>query len=240
MLRTMFWRKTRAAIAGFHPLHQTLIWEHTLSATMPKTEWAALLASLARHDALVRRRKWRLPARTESVLVPLIRVLCEDVGRGMAGITADLRGHGVPGKTGPRQALPAVRPVRRAEQWWVTDAWLSARSELRDGSVLTLAVTDVVRYRHIVKVNPRGKRKSKTKTKGVQRIQTSRSLAKGQTPVRPGSPPPWWIQVKVRPGVKTVIRAAAKVPLPADRDQLGVIMTAATEPFRWTQRRRAA
>ncbi|MEU7746067.1 hypothetical protein [Nonomuraea sp. NPDC049158] len=236
----MFWRKTRAAIAGFHPLHQTLIWEHTLSATLPRAEWAALLASLSRHRGLVRRPKWRLPARTESLLVPLIRVLCEDVGGGVVGITADLRGHGVPGKESPHRSLPIVRPVRRAEEWWVRDPWLSVRSELRDGSVLTLAVTDLVRHRRIVKVNPRGKRKTKTKTKAVQHIRTSRSLAKGQMPARPGSPPPWWIRVKVRPGVKTVIRAAAKVPLPAERDQLGAIMTVATEPFRWTQRRRAA
>jgi hypothetical protein len=234
----MFWRKTRRAIDGFHPLHQKLIWEHVLSATMPRSEWMALVASLSRHAALVRRRKWGLPARTETVLVPLIRVLCEDVGKGMVGITADLRGH--KGKEGPRQQLPAVRPVRRAEQWWVRDPWLSARSEVRDGSVFTVQVVDVVRNRKIHKVNPRGKHKTKSKSKGVQHILTSRSLAKGQVSAQPVSPPPQWIRVKVRPGHKTVIRAGAKVPLPVEREQVRVIMMVAAESFRWTQRRRTA
>ncbi|WP_219471700.1 hypothetical protein [Nonomuraea rhizosphaerae] len=234
----MFWRKTRRAIDGFHPLHQKLIWEHVLSAALPRSEWMALLASLSRHNELVRRRKWALPPRTESVVVPLIRVLCEDVGRGTVGLTADLRGHA--GKEGPRQQLPVRRPVRSAEQWWVRDRWLSARSELRDGSVFTLDVVDVVRKRRIVKVNPRGKRKTKQKTKGVQRILTSRALAKGQASAQPGTPPPPWIRVKVRRGPKTVIRAGAKVPLPVEREQVRAILTVAAEPFRWTQRRRSA
>ncbi|WP_336213677.1 hypothetical protein [Nonomuraea sp. LPB2021202275-12-8] len=234
----MFWRKTRAAIAGFHPLHQKLIWERTLSATLPRAEWAALIASLARHGAVVRRRKWRLPERTESVLVPLIRLLCEDVDRGRVGVTADLRGRDVPGKAGPRQDLPVVRPVRRAQQWWVFDSWLSVRSELRDGSVLELAVTDVVRHRHVVKVNPRGKRKSKTKTKAVQRVYATRSLAKGQPFQQPGSPPPPWIRVRPRGRSRMVIRAVAKLPMPRQADELPLMMTVATELFRWTPARR--
>ncbi|MEU0564925.1 hypothetical protein ABZ297_05960 [Nonomuraea sp. NPDC005983] len=232
----MFWRKTRAAIAQFHPLHQALIWQHTLSATLPRAEWEALLASLSRHDALVRRRKWRLPARTESVLVPLIRVLCEDAGRGTVAIDADLRGHDVPGKASPPRELPVLRPVRSVREWWVRDPWLRARSELRDGGLLELSVTDHVRHRRVVKVNPRGKRKVKTKTKSVQRVQTTRSLAKNQAASQPGGPPPPWIQVKVRPGAKTVIRAGAKLPVPSERDQLPLIMTVATELFRWTRR----
>ncbi|WP_113702259.1 hypothetical protein, partial [Nonomuraea lactucae] len=150
------------------------------------------------------------------------------------GITADLRGHGAPGKAGPRQRLPVARPVRSAEQWWVRDQWLTVRAEQRDGGVLTLAVIDVVRHRQVVKVNPRGKRKSKTKTKAVQRIHTSRALAKGRQPARPGVPPPPWIRVRVRPGQRTVIKAAAKVPLPREHEQLGAIMTVSTELFRWT------
>ena len=238
----MFWRKTRAAIAGFHPLHQTLIWERTLSATLTRAEWTALLASLAGHAGLVRRRKWALPDRTESVIVPLIRVLCEDAGRGAVGIRADLRGPGVPGKATPPQELPTGGRVRAFRQWWVRDQWLSARSELRDGSVLTIDVSDFIRYRRVTKINPRGKRKTKVKTKGVQRIRVVRSLAKGQPSARPGTPPPRWIQVRVRPGHKTVIKAAAKLPMPDGDGQFGALMTVLTEPFRWTAqaRRRSA
>lgn len=231
----MFWRKTKAAIAEFHPLHQKLIWEHTLSATLPTSEWSALVASLSRHNEAVHRRKWRLPARTETVLVPLIRVLCEDVGPdGALGINADLRGHSVPGKAGPQQQLPAQRPIRKLVQWWVQDPWLRVRSQLRDGSVLEFGVVDVVRHRRVSKTSRSGKYKTKSKTKAVQRIFTTRALAKGQPAAQPAGAPPPWIRVKVKPGPKTVIRASAKVPLPAERDQLGAIMTVATELFRWT------
>src|SRR5690606_25200968 len=176
------------------------------------------------------------------VLVPLIRMLCEDAGGGRIGITADLRGRDAPGKAGPRHSLPVQRPVRSAEQWWVWDSWLSVQAELRDGSVLRLAVTDVLRHRRITKVNPRGKWKRKTKTKGVQRIHTSRTLAKAQRHRQPDRPPPPWIRVRPQQRSRMVIKASAKVPLPRESDELPLITTVLTELFRWTPatRRRTA
>src|SRR5919108_5798931 len=106
----MFWRKQRDAIETFHPLHQQLIHQRGFSATMRPADWEALIQSLARHDTAVRRRKWAPPSRTRAVLVPMIRVLCEDVAPdGRLGITADLRGPNAQGKVGPQQKYPGRR-----------------------------------------------------------------------------------------------------------------------------------
>ena len=234
----MFWRKTRAAIERFHPLHQGLIWQRSASATLPAGEWTALVASLSQHAGAVKRRKWRLPDRTVTVLVPLIRVLCEDVAPdGVIGVTADLRGPKAPGKAGPSRNLPVKRPVRKITEWFALDPWLMARAELRDGSVLELTVTDRVRFRRIHKVNPRGKHKTKTKTKTVQRITARRTLPPGMDVRRPDTPPPPWIAVRTKPGKRTVISATMKAgPAPAEVDQVQWILAVATEPFRWTPR----
>ncbi|MCO6008702.1 hypothetical protein NE236_27380 [Actinoallomurus purpureus] len=232
----MFWRKTRAAIERFHPVHQGLVWQRTASATLPPAEWNALVGSLARHADTVKRRKWRLPDRTVTVLVPLLRVLCEDVAPdGAIGVTADLRGPRVPGKAGPSRKLPVRRPVRSITEWFAIDPWLAVRAELRDGSVLDLTVTDRVRYRRVHKVNPRGKHKTKTKTKTVQRITARRTLQPGQDVRRPDTPPPPWITVRVKSAKRTVVGATMKLgPAPAEVDQVQWILAVATEPFRWT------
>jgi hypothetical protein len=232
----MFWRKTRAAIERFHPVHQGLIWQRTTSVTLPPAEWDAVVASLAQHAETVKRRKWRLPDRTVAVLVPLIRVLCEDVTPGAAiGITADLRGSAVPEKAGPTRQLPVRKPIRSITEWFALDPWLAVRAELRDGSVLELTVTDRVRYRKIHKVNPRGKHKVKTKTKAVQRITARRTLQPGQEVRRPDTPPPPSVAVRVKAAKRTVISATTKLgPAPTERDQIQWILAVATELFRWT------
>ncbi|MBC6459408.1 hypothetical protein [Actinomadura sp. HBU206391] len=236
----MFWRKTREAIGRFHPLHQSLIWERTLSAALPPAEWAMLLASMSQHDALVKRRKWRLPDRMGTTLVPLIRVLCEDVApNGALALTADLRGPDVPGKAGPTRDLPVHRPIRSVKEWFVHDTWLRLRADLRDGSVLELTVTDRIRHRRIHKVNPRGKHKRKTKTKVVQRISATRVLPKGRAIQRPAVPPPGWIRLRVRDDKRAVLRATAKVGPNAMAPAEQVLMVAA-ELFRWTPPRRTA
>lgn len=232
----MFWRKTRAAMEQFHPLHQALIHQRAVSVTIAPAEWAAVLASLARHETTVKRRKWRLPPRVRTTLVPLIRVLSEDVAPDKAiGVNADLRGPKVDGKVGPQRQLEVRRPVRKAFEWFAIDPWLSVRAELRDGSVLELAVVDRVRYRKIHKVNPRGKHKVKTKSKTVQRVTATRTLPKDMSIYRPPAPPPGWIKVKVRTERRPVISAVAKLPqLPPEQEQPQAILTVATELFRWT------
>ncbi|MEV5752967.1 hypothetical protein AB0L00_34560 [Actinoallomurus sp. NPDC052308] len=232
----MFWRKTRAAIERFHPVHQGLILQRTASATLPPAEWEAVVASLARHAETVKRRKWRIPDRAVHVVVPLIRVLCEDVApNGAIGITADLRGPKVPEKTGPSQRFPGRGRVRGITEWFAQDPWFTARAELRDGSVLELAVIDRVRYRKIHKVNPRGKHKTKTKTKTVQRITARRTLQPDQNVRRPDTPPPPSLAVRVKSAKRTVVSATTKLgPAPALDDQVQWILAVATEPFRWT------
>lgn len=238
----MFWRKSRKAIDRFHPLHQGLIWQRSLSATMRPADWEAFINSLAQHNAHVKRGKWAPPPRTATVLVPLIRVLSEDIGpAGMLGITADLRGPGVPGKSSPQVSLPVRRPVRSATQWYTIDPWLRVRAELRDGSVLDLTITDRTRHRRIHKVNPRGKHKTKTKTKTVQRISASRTLRKGAGAHRPASPPPPWVRMQLRSGRRTVLRVGAKLsPAPTGPAEFDAVTSTLTELFRWTAPRMTA
>lgn len=199
-------------------------------------EWDALIRGLARHESVVRRRRWRLPARTRTALVPLVRVLTEDMRPdGVLSVALDLRGPKFPEKTGPRHEMPVQRPVTSMKQWFVVDPWLRLRAELRDGSVLELAVTDRIRYRRIRKRNPRGKIKVKYKTKKVLRVDATRRLAKAAAVRRPASPPPGWIVVRVKDGPRPVIRATAKIPAAADeRALVEPILTVSTELFRWT------
>jgi hypothetical protein len=233
----MFWRKQKAAIAGFPPLHQALIHQRGFTATLPAHAWTALAASLSRHTELVRRPKWALPRRTLDVLVPLLLEVCSDLGRkGMLTVTADLRGPGVAGKTYPARDLPVRPPVRSASESWTVDPWLRLHAELRDGSVLDVLVVDRERTRRVTKRNWRNKTKTKRKTKQVQIIKVRRRLPKDGASVRPATGPPRWITVHVREGRRRSILAAAKIdrmPNSAE-EQLDRILTVATEPFRWT------
>jgi hypothetical protein len=233
----MFWRKQKAAIAGFPPLHQALIHQRGFTATLPVEAWTALVASLGRHTELVRRPKWALPRRTLDVLVPLLSEVCSDLGRkGMLTVTADLRGPQAPGKTTPSRDLPVRPPVKSAVETWTVDPWLRLRAELRDGSILDVLVVDRERTRRVTKRNPRGKTKVKRKTKQVQIIKVRRRLPEAGESTRPPARPPRWITVHVREGRRRSILAAAKInKMPASaEEQLDRILTVATEPFRWT------
>ncbi|MFB9839993.1 hypothetical protein [Actinoallomurus acaciae] len=232
----MFWRKTREAIGRFHPVHQRLTLERTVSASAPPGEWANVLASLSRHETTVRRRKWRMPPRATEVLVPLIQALSEDTGPGgTIGVTADFRGPKAGDKTGPKNDLPVSGRVRKLTQWFVVDPWLRVRAELTDGSVVEIQVTDRIRHRRISKVTPRGKHKIKTKKKAVQRIEARRTLAKGATARRPATAPPGWVGLRIKNGRRTTLVATGKLPqVPGQDDQFRAILTVVTELFRWT------
>jgi hypothetical protein len=230
-------REQRAAIDTFHPLHQALIWHRGISVSLRPADWAQLVHSLAGHDAVVRLHKWAPPSRSRTVLVPLIRVLSEDMSPGgVLSIAADLRGLDVPGKMGPAYQYPGQAPrVRRVVQTHGVDPWLRLRAELRDGSVLELSVTDRIRHRDVFKVSRSGKHKTKRKTKLVQRISVSRRLPAGAAARRPPTPPPPWVRVKVREGRRTLIRAGAKLPAPPnDMALVEQILILSTELFRWT------
>ncbi|WIM99688.1 hypothetical protein ACTOB_003348 [Actinoplanes oblitus] len=239
----MFWRDQKAAIAGFHPLHQALIAQRGFAATQPAGGWTALIDSLHRHAGLVRRQKWALPPRTLDVLVPLLAEICSDLDpAGTLGVTVDLRGKDAPGKTGPARDLPVRKPIRSATEAWTVDPWLRLRAELRDGSILEILVVDRERTRRIAKRNPRGKIKWKRKSKLTQTIRVRRRLPKDTAGQVPPTPPPPWIGVFVREGQRRSVLATAKLArLPrSGEEQVDRILSVATEPFRWTPQRGAA
>jgi hypothetical protein len=232
----MFWRKQKAAIERFHPLHKALTLEKGFSVSLRRDEWEPVIQSLAQHRAQIRRRKWQLSQRVPAVLVPLLRVLAADMPRdGVLSVAADLRGAGIAGKTGPQYDLQVQRPVISMKEWYAVDPWLRLRAELRDGSVLELSVTDRVRYRRRKKRNPRGKVKVKTKTKTTQLVQVTRRLGKGAVVQRPASPPPRWIRVQVKQGRHMVIRVNGKLRGAQEgKAMVDRILDVSTEPFRWT------
>ncbi|BCJ47189.1 hypothetical protein GCM10010168_72220 [Actinoplanes ianthinogenes] len=239
----MFWRDQKAAIAGFHPLHQALISQRGFAATQPADGWTALITSLYQHAGLVRRAKWALPARTLDVVVPLIIELCSDLGpTGNLSVVTDLRGRNMPGKTGPARPLAVQKPIRSATEEWTVDPWLRLRAELRDGSVLEILVVDRERTRRITKRNPRGKIKTKRKSKLTQIIRARRRFPKDVAGQVPPTPPPPWIGVIVREGQRRSVLATAKLPRPPQsaQEQVDLILSVATEPFRWTPQRGAA
>jgi hypothetical protein len=231
----MFWRKTKEAIARFHPLHQQLLWNRGIAATMRPADWAGLVVSVSQHQVVVKRPKWQLPPQTAPLLVPLLRVLCTDARpAGGISVNADFRGANLPGKVGPTRSLPIRRPIRSLVEWYAVDPWLNVRAELRDGSVLRLVVIDRVRYRKRVKSNPRGKIKTKTKTKTSRRIIAVRTMRRGSGARQPAAPAPPWIAVRVKNEGKTTIRATAKLPLGNGfQGQVDQILMVAAEVFRW-------
>ncbi|MER7543115.1 hypothetical protein [Actinomadura sp.] len=232
----MFWRKQKAAIARFHPLHRSLTLEKGFSVSLPRDEWEPVIASIAGHGAVVRRKKWRLHQRVPGVLVPMLRVLAADMAPdGVLAVAADMRGAQVPEKNGPKQSLPSRPPISGLKQWYAFDPWLRMRAQLRDGSVLDVVVTDRVRRRTYRKRNPRGKIKLKSKSKTVQLVRVTRRLPKDAVVQRPPSPPPGWVRVQVKQGRRTVIRASGKFPGPReDQGLVDLILQVSTEPFRWT------
>ncbi|GGN13526.1 hypothetical protein FHR83_003744 [Actinoplanes campanulatus] len=234
----MFWRKQKAAIAGFHPLHQALILERGFAATHPAAEWAALAASLHRHTGLIRRSKWALPPRTMDVILPLLTEICEDLGpKGVLAVTADLRGIHVPAKSHPARSIPVRPPARSATETWSIDPWLRLHAGLRDGSGLDVLIVDRQRLRRVTKRGSSGKTKVKRKTQITQLIKVRRRLPRGVAGVRPQTAPPAWIGVTLRDGERRSVLAAAKLlRLPQSGDeQLDRILTVATETFRWTR-----
>ncbi|GIF05237.1 hypothetical protein [Actinoplanes siamensis] len=237
----MFWREQKAAIAGFHPLHQALIHERGFAATLPAADWSALITSLYRHAGLVRRRKWQLPARTLDVVVPLILEVSSDLGpSGTLAVTADLRGRDAPGKSSRPRDLPVRKPVRSASETWLIDPWLRMRADLRDGSVLEILVVDRERRRRITKRNPRGKYKTKTKSRTVQIIKVRRKLPREAPSRVPATAAPGWVRVLVREGSRRSVIASAKLlRMPQNgQQQVDLILSVATEPFRWTPENR--
>ncbi|WP_026415151.1 hypothetical protein [Actinomadura oligospora] len=239
----MFWRKQRKALERLHPLHRQLVEERRFSATLPSADWTALVASLAAHGQAITRRKWQVPDRAASTVVPMLRVLQEDMEPGaFLGVTTDLRGPVVSDKSGESRTLSVRPPIRSVRETFYTDPWLVVRAELRDGSVLELAVVDRVRQRRIVKKNRNGKIKTKTKSKPARAVRATRRLPKGMAVAEPAPRAPGWLTVRVqqKENGRTVLRASAKVSTHDDHRTLGQILTVTGELFRWTPPRASA
>lgn len=232
----MFWRKQKAAIGRFHPLHKTLTLEKAFSVSLYRDDWEAVIQSLAGHGAQIKRRKWRLHQRVPLVIVPMLRVLTADMPpHGTLSVAADMRGPRAGGTKGPEESLPNQGRISRVKQWFVMYPWLRMRAELRDGSVLELTVTDRVRHRTFRKRNPRGKIKHKHKTKTVQMVQVTRRLSKDAPARQPPSPPPARVAVQAKQGKRLAIRAKAKWQEPHEDEHVMMrVMQVLTEPFRWT------
>ncbi|TYK49618.1 hypothetical protein [Actinomadura decatromicini] len=231
----MFWRKQKAAIERFHPLHRALTLEKGFAVSLRRDDWEPVIQSLARHTTEIRRRKWRLDERVPGVLVPMLRILASDMPPdGALSVAADMRGPDLPEKKGPEVEMPVRPPVLGMHQWYALDPWLRMRAELRDGSVLELSVTDRVRFRRRRQRGSGGKVKIKTKRKTVQLVQVTRRFAKDAAVQRPGTPPPASVRVQVKQGRRLLIRASGKFREPLLDRTIDRILQVSTEPFRWT------
>lgn len=233
----MFGRKEKAALAALPPQHRSLAADHVLAVAQTPRQWDELFQSLANHEQLVRRHP--LPPRVREILLPLVRVVGQDVEPDAAiGVTADLRGPDAPGKVHPGRQLQPVFPVTRIEETVSWDPWLVLSADLRNGAHLDLTVVDVARIHQLRKRSSSGKTKLKTKRKASQRLAVTLKTAKDAVVVPPPpSPATGWLRVSAQPkGNRHVVSAKAKYPLPAAPAagwQLNTIMLATAEVFRW-------
>jgi hypothetical protein len=233
----MFGRKRKAAIAALLPHHRSLAVDRRLAAALTPRQWDELFQSLAIHERLGTRTT--LPPRTDEIIVPLVRVLSQDVDPdGVIGVTADLRGPEEPDKVHPGRQLQPRPPVTKISETISWDPWLVLGADLRNGSHLTVTVVDVGRIHKIRKRSSSGKTKWKTKRKVSQRVAITLKTDKGAVVVAPPpSPATQWLRVSAQPkGSRHVISAKAKYPVPSSPQpgwQLHTLMLATAEVFRW-------
>src|SRR5690349_11600072 len=146
----MFGRKEKKALESLPPLHRQLVEQHQLTASQTPAQWNELMAGLLQNHTMVH--KHPLPPRTVELVIPLLRILTEDVpADGYLGLRLDMTGSGAPGKAGIDQEIPVQKPVRKCLQHHEFDPWLSLEARLTDKSKLDLWIADVVRVRRITK-----------------------------------------------------------------------------------------
>lgn len=233
----MFGKKEKQAIARLPPQHQALLNDASLAVTQSKAQWAALFVSLATPHPEIHRH--HLPPRLMDVVVPLLRVVNEDVAPDAGiGVRLDLRGHEAPGKVGPSRDLPTHGNITKLSESTAWDPWLVVDTDLKDGSHLEVTVVDVVRMRKIRKRSRSGKTKWKQKAKPTQRVSVKLTLPKqrGITPPLP-SPATSWLQVAAKPkGSRFVVTAQGKYQLPPNPQpgwQVNTVLLVVAEVFRW-------
>lgn len=209
----MFGRKDKKAISSLPPLHQGLVNDQVLVASLQPAEWQSLLASLQSHDQFVK--KHHLPPRTLDFLLPLLRILLEDVPRdGYLSVRADLSGP--EGKAaGPMFQIPPPHAgIKSIKQTMLWDPWLSLEAKLTNRAKLDLQVADAVRHRQIHKRCSSGKWKVKDKRKSTQRVRVRLSVP-GTVPVAPpaGGVPPWCRITMEQAGDRTHLDGRSKYPI---------------------------
>jgi hypothetical protein len=233
----MFGRKEKAALAALPPQHRSLAADHVLAVAQTPRQWDELFQSLAMHEQSVRRHP--LPPRVREILLPLVRVLGQDVEPdAVIGITADLRGPDTPDKLHPGRQLQPIFPVTKIDETVSWDPWLVLSADLRNGAHLDVTIVDVGRIHKLRKRSSSGKTKWKTKRKASQRIAITLKTAKDAVVVAPRpSPATQWLRVSAQPkGSRHVVSAKAKYPLVDAAQpgwQLNTIMLAIAEVFRW-------
>ena len=233
----MFGRKKKAALAALPPQHRALATQYALAVAQTPRQWDELFASLSNHEQLVR--KQPLPPRVREILLPLVKVLSQDVEPdGVIGITTDLRGPDAPGKVHPGRQLQPIAPVTRISEEVSWDPWLVVSADLRNGAHLDLTVVDITRIHKLRKRSSSGKVKLKNKRKATQRITVTLKTAKDAVVVPPPpSPATGFLQVSARPkGNRQLVVAKAKYAVPNPMQpgwQLNTIMLAVAEVFRW-------
>lgn len=233
----MFGRKRKAALAALPPHHRALAVDQRLAAAMAPRDWDQLFQGLATHAQLGTRTS--LPGRVHEIVIPLVRVLSQDVAPdGAIGVTLDLRGPDAPDKLHPGRALQPIPPVTRIDETISWDPWMVLSADLRNGAHLDVTVIDVGRIHKLRKRSSSGKIKWKTKRKASQRLAITLRTAKGAVVVAPPpSPATRWLRVSALPkGARHVITAKAKYPVPSAPQpgwQLHTLMLAIAEVFRW-------
>jgi hypothetical protein len=210
----VFGRKDKKAIAALPPLHQELVNTKQLTTSLQPAGWTELLTSLTRHEQTVM--KHPLPPRVHPFIIPLFRVLLEDIpDDGYLGVRLDLRGSNAAGKSGPQMQLPVQPPVKKCIQHMDFDPWLAVEARLSNKAKLNLWVADLVRVRDITKRGSSGKTKLKTKRKATQRVRATLSVP-GNRPV--ASPPngvPGWCRITMaRTDNRIVLDGRSKYPVP--------------------------
>jgi len=137
----------------------------------------ALLPSLVAIAALAARFKLSkidLPDHLHEFVLPVFALLQEETTpRTEIALKLDLRGHATKDKvvsaTGPKNDQTKV----------YRDPWMECELELHDGTQLRWEILDLVRTRHRIKTNPRGKTKHKHKSK-IRRVIDVRLRAKSK------------------------------------------------------------
>ncbi|MBI2703806.1 MAG: hypothetical protein HYX32_00735 [Actinobacteria bacterium] len=226
----MFDRKDKKAIANFPPHHQALVNEQQLVASLSRNDWHGLLVSLKQHDQLVK--KHRLPPRSLDFVLPLLRILLEDVPRdGYLGLRADLRGDDAPGKVGQAQNIPPInRGVKSIEQTYHFDPWLALEAKLANRAKLDLWVADLVRVRKIHKRGSSGKMKTKFKRKSIQKVRVRLSVPASWAVVAPASGVPGWCRITMeREGDRIVLDGRSKYPIVVPDRKHGIFTAASPQ-----------